>query len=114
MCHNVIEAMSVGTIPLIEYGDRFAPSLRDGVNAICFRGLSGLKDALDRIDRLTTQQRAALRGNVIEYYEQHLRGDRFLAGLRGGTITANSGMISMPFNDKDLFHRVPGAADRAA
>lgn len=112
MCHNVVEAMSVGAIPLIEYGDRFTPHLTDGVNAVCFRGKPDLKKTLDRIDQMTEDRIHTIRGNVVKYYEEHLRGDRFLAGLRDGQTDSASGWISMPFNDKNFF-RGPAIA-RAA
>jgi hypothetical protein len=103
MCHNVIEAMSVGAIPLLEYADRFAEHLQDGVNAICFRGLDGLQAAVDRIACLSPGQRRRLRCNVVDFYEKHLRGDQFLADLRDGAIEPSEGLISMPFNDKNFF-----------
>ncbi len=111
LCHNVIESMSVGTIPLIEYGNRLTPPLTDEVNAVCFRGSGGLKEALDRIDQLPPEQIATMRQNVVTYYESHLRGDRFLAELRDGY--PRSGIICMPFNDKNFF-RGKFAANRAA
>ncbi len=114
MCHNVIEAMSVGAIPLIEYADRFAKPLEDGVNAICFRGLGGLQDALQRIDRLTTAERQRLRDNVVDFYETQLRGDRFLADLRDGVIEPTGGMVSMPFNDKNFFRAKGGSSGKRA
>ena len=111
MCHNVIEAMSVGTIPLLEYPERFSPALADGENAICFSGLDGLADALDRIDNIGEQQRTRMQESVAAYYDKYLRGDRFLAALRDGATVPSDGMISMPFNDKNFFAKsLPAAA----
>ena len=36
MCHNSIEAMGLGTIPIISYNDWFFPPLEHGKNAIVF------------------------------------------------------------------------------
>ncbi len=101
MCHNAIESMSVGTIPLIEYADRFSPALVDGVNAICFHGPRGLTDAVKRIQRLSPVDIDRLRRGVITYYETHLRGDRFLEKLRD--TSDRVAMVSMPFHDTNFF-----------
>jgi hypothetical protein len=102
-CHNVIEAMSVGAIPVLEYFDRFTPPLREGVNAICFRGRRGLLDAIDRIDAMDDQERRRLGAAVCEHYDRHLCGTRFLQTLmrqaRQGLVDA----VSMPFHDRNLF-----------
>ena len=99
MCHNVIEAMSVGAIPVLEYADRFVPSLQDNVNAICFRGTGRLCDALDRIDQLSAEQVQRIRANVIDHYDRYLRGDQFLRNI----CNANVAKVSMPFNNKNFF-----------
>ena len=103
MCHNVIEAMSVGTIPLIEYGDRFSPQLTDSVNAVMFRGTDGLAAAVRRIDLMTPGEISGLRRRVAEYYERHLRGDQFLAALRDSPAGQRPEILSMPFHDRNFF-----------
>ncbi len=109
MCHNAIEAMSVGTIPLIEYASRFTPPLVEGVNAICFRGEQGLVDAIHRIQRMAPLEIQRLRRNVISHYETHLRGDRFLAKLRDTDASIGKDIaISMPFHDANFYELTPG------
>lgn len=46
MCHNVIEAMSVGTIPVLEHPEMFTPPLKDGENCVAFKGK---KDLLQKV-----------------------------------------------------------------
>lgn len=72
LCFNIIEAMSVGTIPLIEFPHQFHPPLRDGVNCISFKGQHQLKDKIDLIMNMSTDKIKALRANVVEYYESYL------------------------------------------
>ncbi|TWT76319.1 hypothetical protein CA13_68120 [Planctomycetes bacterium CA13] len=103
MCHNLIEAMSVGTIPLIEYGDRMRPELEDGVTAVCFRGADGLHDALDRIDQMPPKQVETLSRSVAQYYDQHLCGKRFLKSLRDETIDVSLGQVVMPFHSENFY-----------
>ncbi len=103
MCHNVIEAMSVGTIPIIEYGDRFSPKLMDGVNAIRFEGEAGLVAAISRIQRFSSEDLARIRSQTIAYYERYLRGDKFLARLREHQPGETPIAISMPFHDANFY-----------
>lgn len=72
MCHNVIEAMAVGTIPILNYGDWFDPPLKHGETCMAF---NTLEDVRARVTEALNLDRAAverLRHNVINYYEEHL------------------------------------------
>jgi hypothetical protein len=102
-CHNLIEAMSVGTIPLIEYGSRVTPPLQDGIHAITFQGEQGLVRAIERIDRLSASEIETMSGHAASFYDQHLCGRTFLAGLRDGETDCRFGQLSMPFHDRNLF-----------
>jgi len=101
-CHHLIEAMSVGTVPLIEYGDRLDPPLRDGVNAICFRGKSGLSEAIGRIDALSDDQLERLRVAAIDYFESHLRGEAVLQRLRDTPEESAPHQLCLAFHSHDL------------
>ena len=71
-CHNIIEAMAAGCIPLIEYGDWFTPPLEHNVNAIAFKGSEDLVDKIKYILTLTEIDIAKLRQGVLDYYENNL------------------------------------------
>ncbi|WP_372717979.1 hypothetical protein [Novipirellula sp.] len=103
MCHNLIEAMSVGTIPLIEYGDRLRPELCDGENAICFRGADGLRDAIDRIHQLSASQLDDMSRSAATFYDKHLCGKTFLAAVRDDTLDLTQRQIVMPFHSENFF-----------
>ncbi|GAA5506143.1 hypothetical protein [Novipirellula caenicola] len=103
MCHNLIEAMSVGTIPLIEYGDRLRPQLTDGENAICFRGADGLRDAIKRIQQLPESRLDAISRSAAAFYDEHLCGKTFLAAVRDETLDLTEGQIVMPFHSENFF-----------
>lgn len=104
LCHNLIEAMSVGTIPIIEYGDRITPSLRDGDTAICYRGRAGLFQAMKRVDQMGHADRIAMSRRVTSFYDQHLCGTKFFADLRRGTKQAETGSeICMPFHERNFY-----------
>ena len=103
VCHNLVEAMSVGTIPILEYDERMTPTLRDGENAICFRGRRGLIDAIDRIDQLTSDQIIRLSNNAANHYDRHLCCTTFMRRLRDGDLDSSSGRICMPFHDRNFY-----------
>jgi hypothetical protein len=78
MCHNAIEAMAVGTIPLIGYPEWFHPNLEDGKNCLAFDDRASLVGQVRRALQLPADDVARLRANVIRYYEDHLRPDHLI------------------------------------
>ena len=103
MCHNMTESMSVGTIPIIEYGDRVVPQLQDGVNAICFSGSDGLISAIDRIDQMSLEQIGSLSSAASEFYDNHLSGKRFMAKLCDPAASGDKTHLCLPFHSENLF-----------
>jgi hypothetical protein len=71
-CHNSIEAMSMGAIPILEHPEMFYPGLEDGKNCLAFEGRTGLfekvQTALEMPERLVKEMRA----NVLRYYAANL------------------------------------------
>lgn len=102
MCHNVIEAMSVGTIPILEHGHLFAPSLTDGENAILFSSLDGFENAVRRALAMTDDKVRQLRKGVIEYFDSHLKGDQFMHRLLLTARLRGRVMLSLPYHHSDL------------
>ncbi len=81
LSHNAIEAIAVGTIPVLEYESLFTPPLRDGENCIAYRGIDGLRHAVARIEMMDQDDILRLRRGVIEYYESHLSPTAFCRDL---------------------------------
>lgn len=77
MCHNVIEALSVGAVPLLEYPEAFHPSLEDGINALVFSGREDLRRKLERLLEIDESEIARLRSGALDYYERHLTAQAF-------------------------------------
>ena len=73
MCHNVIEAMAVGTIPLISYAEWLHPNLEHLTNCIVFDGRADLVEKMRLALSMPELQVNAMRANVVAYYESHLR-----------------------------------------
>ena len=74
LCHNLIEAMSVRTIPFIEqnYARLFNHPLEDGINAIIYSGRKDMLDKIPQVLMMNQLQVVKLRKGVKEYYNKHL------------------------------------------
>lgn len=76
--HNLYEAMSCGTIPIIEYNELLNPPLINKVNCISFRGKEGLLQAVDYALKMDKEIMKLMKENVIDYYEKHLAPAAFI------------------------------------
>jgi hypothetical protein len=72
MCHNVIEAMGVGAIPIIEHPEMFFPPLVDGQNCLAFSGQAELLVKIRLALSLPEEKVNQLRKNVVKYYDDYL------------------------------------------
>ncbi|WP_294303762.1 hypothetical protein [uncultured Chryseobacterium sp.] len=84
LCHNVIEAMSVGTIPLIqkEYAEVMYPKLQHRTNAVIFKDLDELESILqNEIFNYSEQEILAMKTNVLKYYEEYLSPEGMVKNL---------------------------------
>jgi hypothetical protein len=77
MCHNTIEAMAVGTIPILGYPDWFFPSLEHGKNAIIYSGKEDLRKKLNEVFTMSSKEIKEMQKNVIEYYQKNLTPESF-------------------------------------
>ncbi|GEM_PF-868724 len=76
-CHNIVEAMSVGTIPLTNYGHLFNPPLIDMENCISFDTLECLINKVNLVINMNPDEIQRIRKNVIAYYNQILDMEKF-------------------------------------
>lgn len=67
-CHNQIETMASGAIPITQFPNIFSPALIDGYNAIVFDSSEDLIDILEKINKFSQDEILNLRKNVIKYY----------------------------------------------
>lgn len=75
LCHNVIEAMSVGTVPVIqqEYANVMYPNLVDEKNAIIFEDLEDLKYILkNQLFSIASDNYQSMSNNALQYYKDFL------------------------------------------
>jgi glycosyltransferase involved in cell wall biosynthesis len=81
ICHNAIEAMAVGTIPIISYYDWFFPSLEHKKNAIIYKDKEDLIRKVNEVFEMEESEIRQIRRNVLEYYENHLTSESFIQEL---------------------------------
>lgn len=79
MCHNVIEAMSVGVVPIINYQNWLNPTLIDGKNALLYNSNESISQVIDKALNINDSQYDELQKNVKEYYELYYRDFDFEA-----------------------------------
>ena len=72
LCHNLIEAMSVGTIPILQYADLCVPTLKHMENCLTFSSLNGLQAAMDLALSMDSGEVNRMKNNVILYYQNYL------------------------------------------
>ena len=78
MCHNIVEAMAVGCVPITNYPEWFDPALTPGENCIVFDDQDSLLDKLHMILKMPKEIIAEMRVKVLDYYEQYLRPATFI------------------------------------
>ncbi|TCJ19322.1 hypothetical protein EPD60_02570 [Flaviaesturariibacter flavus] len=85
LSHNIYEAMSVGTIPILheEYAQLFAPALVDGKNAVVFHN-GNFTEKLREALAYPEEQAATMVGQVKAYYRKHLSPEAIVNELVNG------------------------------
>ena len=82
-CHNQIESMAAGAIPILEYPEIFHPILKKGESALTFSDKDDLLDLLKQIlhGKLHDNSVAMMHKNVLAYYDTNLSFDSFSSKL---------------------------------
>jgi len=81
MCHNVIEAMAVGSIPIINYPEWLNPTLKHMENCIVFNDKKDLIRQIKGVLELEQKKVSEMRLRVIDYYENHLSPGKFIGHI---------------------------------
>jgi hypothetical protein len=72
LCHNLIEAMAVGTIPILQYGNSCNPPLKHMHNCLSFSSLQDLRQAIDLALIMDSEEIMRMKKNVVSYYQDYL------------------------------------------
>jgi hypothetical protein len=78
MCHNITEAMAVGTIPITNYPEWLDPHLTHLDNCIAFRTEDDLIEKLERVCGMSDAEATQMRRRVLDYYERYLTTESFV------------------------------------
>lgn len=73
MCHNVLEAMSVGVIPILNYQHWLNPSLINMQNCLEYQSVEDIQPVIDlalNIDEITYRR---LQTSVVDYYQSYYK-----------------------------------------
>lgn len=95
VCHNLIEAMALHAIPIVNYSDWVRPPLEDGVSCLAFSTRDELVEVVERALAMDDAELAALRAGVAAFHSDHLSLESFAARLgpaldRSPTIVVNA------------------------
>ena len=73
LCHNLIEALAAGAIPILQYPQYLTPPLTDGENCLVFNNAEELQAALRKALSIDEREIRKLHKNALAYYKQHLQ-----------------------------------------
>lgn len=77
ICHNAVEAMSVGTIPIISYQDWFTPPLEHMKNTVIYTGKDDLASTVRLVMQMPEAQVKEMSQRVMDYYDEFLTPRHF-------------------------------------
>lgn len=89
MCHNIIEAMALGTIPITNYPEWFDPSLTHMKNCIIFDDRKDLIDKLKMALAMKTEKIVEMRAAAEHYYDTYLKPDRIVGRIESSKKNKN-------------------------
>jgi hypothetical protein len=95
MCHNILEAMSVGVIPILNYPHWLNPSLENDLNCLVYKNISDINFIIDKALSMSDNKKNEMLKNVIEYYKSYYEKYVF-------NENKNSDLIVLNENIKDL------------
>lgn len=81
MSHNAIEALAVGSVPIIQYPELFYPPLEHNVNCLVYKNKQELVDVLKRAMNMSPEDAATLSIGAAAYYDQFLEPKRVVQRL---------------------------------
>ena len=88
MCHNIIEAMAVGAIPITSYPEWFHPPLRHRKNCLVFTDKTDLFQQIEMAMGMDRGDISEMRRQVIGYYDEHLSPESFVILSAGALALA--------------------------
>ena len=88
LCHNIVEALSMGSIPILQYAEYLKPVLEDVVNCLTYKNEAELIPILQKALGLSKEKKLEMKQATISYYESHLK-----VGMLVEKISSNSSRV---------------------
>lgn len=85
LCHNVIEALAAGCIPILQYGSYLTPPLENRINCLAFHDAQSLGKALETAVSMADPKIAEMRDEVRNHYDAFLAPGRFAKRIFSGS-----------------------------
>lgn len=96
LCHNIIEALSVGTVPILNYKNWMNPSLEDGVNCFVYDDENSIDSAIKLALSLDEVAYEKMRQNCLEYYDKYYRLFDFEKNRNNNITLVNEDKSDLP------------------
>lgn len=90
LCHNLIEALAGGAIPILQYAAYLPTALESGKNCLSFQDATSLAAVIKSALAMDQDQIQELRANVRAYYLEFLAPGRFAERLFEGPAPVRS------------------------
>lgn len=81
MCHNLIEAMYCGCIPILQHPGLFDPPLEDGINCLVFNSRESLKERIETALAMDSEKLSEMQKEVKHYYNAYVSPEYFKSVL---------------------------------
>lgn len=102
--HNAIEAMAVGTIPIIQYNHLFYPPLTHLKNCIAFYDYESLNEAIEVALNMDDERLDIMRQQVVNYYNDYLATEQTTKRIQDFYHSDEEVMtIALPFLPRKLY-----------
>lgn len=99
LCHNLIESLAAGSIPILQYHQYLHPNLKDGENCLVYKDEISLIAILQQALTMSNDDIQAMKLAAQEYYKTYLQPGKFAEQL----INAKPKQINLFLNA----YRVP-------
>jgi hypothetical protein len=98
MSHNLIEAMALGSIPVLNYPDWLSPCLVHGENCLAFSERESVGQAVEAVLKATHEDTRRLRGAVLDYFDTYMPPSAFI----GPAIECPERLVTVYVNAEEV------------
>lgn len=81
LCHNLVEALCAGCVPILQHPHLMEPPLRHGVDCLAFNTEAELVDLLKNIPTMDANIILQMRHNALAYYQRYLTPEAVVGAM---------------------------------